>query len=119
MDTRTAISHTRKAAGAVFDVLVDHMDDMYLLVRRFFHSFQKSAGHVHGIAVLPFGAPVKNKNLHLSSTSSGISLFSFFRYTFAEQEKLTAAAKQITPKIKLSLAIWNVAPTNIRSAASS
>ena len=45
-------------------------------------------------------------------------LFSFFRYTFAEQEKLTAAAKQITPKIKLSLAIWNVAPTNIRSAAS-
>ena len=99
MDAGAAVSHTGKASGTVFDVFVDHMDDMVLLACRFVHSVQKDAGDVHGVALLPLGASVQYKNLHLISASFWFTSFSFSRYTSAEQEKLTAAAKQTTPGI--------------------
>ena len=64
MDAGSAVSHTGKAAGAVFDVLVDHMDDMYLLGRSRLHPIQKGTGDVHGVAVLPFGTSVQYKDFH-------------------------------------------------------
>jgi hypothetical protein len=60
MDAGTAILHTGKAACAVFNVLIDGVDDMYILQYRFLHTFQKRTSDVHGIAFVPFGASVQN-----------------------------------------------------------
>ncbi len=64
MDAGAAVSHTGKAASAVFNVLIDGMDDVYILRCRFLHAVQKCTGDVHRIAIIPLGAPVQNKYLH-------------------------------------------------------
>jgi hypothetical protein len=52
------------------------MDDVDILVCCFSHPVQEGTGDVHGVAVLPLGASVQNKNLHLSSASFFIFILS-------------------------------------------
>jgi hypothetical protein len=64
MDAGTTVPHTGKASSAVFNVLIDGVDDMYILWCHFLHPVQKCTGDVHGITFVPLGAPVQNKYLH-------------------------------------------------------
>ena len=64
MDACAAVALAGKAASAVFDMFVDHINDMDILRRRRLHPFQECAGDVQGVAVFTLGTSVKNKNLH-------------------------------------------------------
>jgi hypothetical protein len=66
MDAGAAVSHASKAARTVLNILIDGMDDMYILRCRFLHAIQKCPGDVHGIAIVPLGAAVQNQYLHFS-----------------------------------------------------
>jgi hypothetical protein len=47
-----------KAAGAVFDMLVDGGNDFDLVVSDLVHAVKKCACDVHGVAFIPLGASV-------------------------------------------------------------
>ena len=61
----SAVTLTGKAAFAELDVLVYHINGLYLLGGGFLHAVQKGAGDVHGIAFLFLRASVKNENFHV------------------------------------------------------
>ena len=63
------------------------------------HDIGGKASKNHDLYSLANRSGILDKNLHLLSASFWFTSFSFFRYTSAEQEKLTAAAKQTTPSI--------------------
>jgi hypothetical protein len=60
VNTVSAVSHTGKAARAVFNMHIYYVNDMYFIVFGIIHPVKKCAGDVHGITFIPFGTAVKN-----------------------------------------------------------
>ena len=65
VNTVAAVSHTGKAALAVFNMLVDRVDKAHFVLRHLVHPVQESAGNVHGVAVFFFGAAVDDEYFHI------------------------------------------------------
>ena len=58
---------TGKAAGEGFNMPVDGVEDVYLLLSRLPHLHQKGVRDVQRVAFLPFGVAVQYRYFHLIS----------------------------------------------------
>lgn len=59
-----AVALAGKAAGTVFDVPVNNVDQTHLLRGRLLHPLQKRPGHVQRIAFVPLGASIEHHDFH-------------------------------------------------------
>jgi len=64
MDTLSAVAFAGETACAVFDMLVDNIDDMDFLRSGFFHAFKERQCYVHRVAFFTLWTAVKNKYFH-------------------------------------------------------
>ena len=74
MDTLSAITLTGETACAIFDMLVDNINDTDLLRSGFFHAVKERPCYVHRVAFLTLGTAVQNKYFH-SDLSPSASQF--------------------------------------------
>ena len=64
VDTGAAVAHTTEASSAVFDMLIDRMDDGDVIPVGLVHPLDERAGDVHGVALVPLRAAVEHQYLH-------------------------------------------------------
>ena len=75
MDTLSAVTLTDETACAIFDMLVDNIDDMDFLRSSFFHAFKERSCYVHRVAFLTLGTAVQNKYFHSDLSPSASQFF--------------------------------------------
>ena len=75
MDTLSAVALAGETARAIFDMLVDNIDDVDFLRSSFFHAFKERPCYVHSVAFFTLGTAVQNKYFH-SDLSPSASKFS-------------------------------------------
>lgn len=64
MDTLSAVTLAGETACALFDMLVDYIDDVDFLLSGFFHAFKERSCYVHRVTFFTLGTAVKNKYFH-------------------------------------------------------
>ena len=65
MNAGAAIMHTGEAACAIFNMQVNGVEHVYLLISDFPHPCQKSTGNAEGVAFLFFGTAVQYQYFHI------------------------------------------------------
>lgn len=64
MDTLSAVTLAGETACALFDMLVDYIDDVDFLLSGVFHAFKERSCYVHRVTFFTLGTAVKNKYFH-------------------------------------------------------
>ena len=64
MDTLSAVALASETTRAIFDMLVDNIDDVDFLRSGFFHAVKERSCDVHRVTFFTLGTAVKNKYFH-------------------------------------------------------
>lgn len=75
MDALSAVTLTSETARAIFDMLVDNIDDMNILRSDFFHAINERPCYVHFVTFFTLGTAVQNKYFHSDLSLSASQFF--------------------------------------------
>jgi len=75
MDTLSAVTLAGETTRAIFDMLVDNINDVDFLLSGFFHAFKERPCYVHRVAFFTLGTAVQNKYFHSDFSPSASQFF--------------------------------------------